>query len=159
VLSFADARRLILDWAASNDLALRTDEGRRKLFAVGNADTPGVRLERSVMDVTPLAEADPDWSFRDAAGHLHRWDLKEGKQAVRGVQFIETVPAVEGCPAQGEFRCRQCGEAIQLGWRSPTSPIYAYGLVGLYLDGRLVYEFSYSEALELSRELAEIYGE
>lgn len=84
---------------------------------------PGrVHARARLVDVTPMQEPDPDWSYTDVAGHTHRWVAEDGQPLWWGAT-IPTVKRVvtghhwcEDCQdehEEAELRCVECGEVIR----------------------------------------------
>lgn len=83
---------------------------------------PGQAVARPLIeDVTASREPDPDWLFRDAAGHTHRWVAPDGEE----VWWSGEIPTTElvvtssywclycnGLHEKEERRCAQCGEVV-----------------------------------------------
>uniref|UniRef100_A0A6M3KSJ1 Uncharacterized protein n=1 Tax=viral metagenome TaxID=1070528 RepID=A0A6M3KSJ1_9ZZZZ len=88
------------------------------------------RLERDVIEVTPISKPDDDWEFTDKSGHLHRW--QNGK--LPSLKQIVDSPATEEYPASFHFECKRCGESINPGYKSPEYREYEPSLTHFYID-------------------------
>ena len=99
-------------------------------MAIRKIDNRTFRMERDVMEVTPLAKPDDDWEFTDSVGHLHRW--QNGR--------LPSLKEIIDCSADGEYpalthmECERCGETIAPGYKSPESREFIHGLTHLYID-------------------------
>ncbi len=82
-------------------------------------DGYALELERDIIVIESIyPEPDPDWTFIDEVGHHH-----DASRATLDWVVTRTYWC-EGCEDEhedGEWRCRQCGEVIHPGTRSPQS--------------------------------------
>ena len=89
-----------------------------------------LRVERDVIEVTPISKPDDDWEFTDKHGHLHRWQNSK----LPSLKEIIDCPADEEYPASFHFECKRCGETINPGYKSPESREFMPGLTHFYID-------------------------
>jgi len=89
-----------------------------------------LRVERDVIEVTPISKPDDDWEFTDKKGHLHRW--QNGK--LPSLKQVIDCPATEEYPAEIHFECKRCGETIIPHYKPPEYREYEPGLTHFYID-------------------------
>lgn len=63
------------------------------------------------IDVTSHDEPDPDWSYTDPAGHVHRY----GRETTR---YVVDDAGGDEYPARGHHECLQCGARVKFGRKS-----------------------------------------
>lgn len=113
------------------------------------ADFDGHTLEitTEVIDVTPLAEPDPKWTFTDAAGHRHYWSDTEsgGPYPTLEYRTVHDHADDEECDADDDqdlcypvLCCKQCGQPVAPGTRPPSSRRIVPGLRTYLIDGEPV---------------------
>lgn len=94
---------------------------------------------------TMAPEPDPFWASTDAAGHEHFASL--AREDMITYPTLKTVTGeadwCEDCEephTDSWFVCRQCGEKIWPGTRTPSSPRYIPGRTEYLIDGEPVSE-------------------
>lgn len=111
---------------------------------ISDAYTVVIHTEREIYDVTPLQEEDPNWSFTDAAGHVHRW--KKSTRYNRETWRVPTVVQVVDDPGYDDpendiydppithYECKKCRAHVQPGYRTPYDAKKIAGLAHQTMD-------------------------
>ena len=119
--------------------------GGNKLHA--NGHTWEVYMEP--VEVTSLHRPDPDWTFTDSAGHIHRWDppgayrplVHYSLPTLKGVTDFAGVYDEQGEmlePPIWHWECRQCGQRVDPGYTADQYRQYVAGLKHYLIDDRHV---------------------
>lgn len=106
-------------------------------------------IERGLVEVTSNHRPNEQWSFTDAAGHVHQWEWPGGGRTYRPEEHA-SVPTVRWVKTGtgywedgdeydvGEHRCVQCEAVVQPGYCADSTAHYIAGLKRCYIDDRSV---------------------
>lgn len=91
-----------------------------KFYHSGDGDYT-LTIEQEYLDTGPYREPDPDWSFTDSAGHIHKYGKDFSTPTLKEEAYTEWEACWEcGCGHQETFYrtvCVECGEEVYPGTR------------------------------------------
>lgn len=126
-----------------------TDQDRKVAAAwILLYDTVGLPLEISVdanmIDVTMGDEPDPNWTFKDKSGHVHKWSKKGTVPTLRWIwdklPNYEDDEDDEDCEGVGHYECKKCVARINPRMRASIMTKAISGLMEASINGACVSE-------------------
>jgi hypothetical protein len=106
-----------------------------------------LEIQREVIDVTPMAEPDPAWTYTDRAGHTHGYTdgAPDGPYTTLEYRTVHDHADDGECDADGnqEFCypvlvCKRCAQPVRPGTRAPLFRQNMPGMTTYLIDGEPV---------------------
>ncbi len=119
-----------------------------------------LEIQREVIDVTPMAEPDPGWTFTDRAGHTHGYTdgAPDGPYTTLEYRTVHDHADDGECDADGDQEfcypvlvCKRCAQPVRPGTRAPLFRQNMPGMTTYLIDGEPVSKQAAEDFMAASR--------